>query len=105
MSPALTPAVYLTAVVLLGFAATLLRLPPLVGFLAAGFVLGACDVEHLGYVEVLGDLGVAVLLFTIGLKLDLRVLARRRSLARRWPPRSSWAWRPRRSWAAWWPAA
>jgi len=77
VSPALTPAVYLTAVVLLGFAATLLRLPPLVGFLAAGFVLGACDVEHLGYVEVLGDLGVAVLLFTIGLKLDLRVLARR----------------------------
>ncbi|MBW3070201.1 MULTISPECIES: cation:proton antiporter family protein [unclassified Actinomyces] len=71
------PAVYLLAVVVFGFTATLLRLPPLVGFLAAGFVLGSSPLPNLGFVEVLGDLGVAVLLFTIGLKLDLRVLRRR----------------------------
>ena len=71
------PAIYLLAVVVLGFAATLLRLPPLVGFLAAGFVLSASDLPTLDFVQTLGDLGVAVLLFTIGLKLDLRVLARR----------------------------
>ena len=71
------PAIYLLAVVVLGFAATLLRLPPLVGFLAAGFVLGASDLPNLDFVQTLGDLGVAVLLFTIGLKLDPRVLARR----------------------------
>ena len=71
------PAIYLLAVVVLGFAATLLRLPPLVGFLAAGFVLSASDLPALDFVQTLGDLGVAVLLFTIGLKLDLRVLARR----------------------------
>ncbi|MBM6978437.1 MAG: cation:proton antiporter [Actinomyces succiniciruminis] len=71
------PAVYLLAVVVFGFAATLLRLPPLVGFLAAGFVLGSSPLPNLEFVEVLGDLGVAVLLFTIGLKLDLRVLRRK----------------------------
>ena len=71
------PAIYLLAVVVLRFAATLLRLPPLVGFLAAGFVLGASDLPNLDFVHILGDLGVAVLLFTIGLKLDPRVLARR----------------------------
>ncbi|WP_243118481.1 cation:proton antiporter family protein [Actinomyces wuliandei] len=79
MTPELSivPAVYLLAVVLLGFTATLLRLPPLVGFLAAGFVLGASGIPHLEAVEVLGDVGVAVLLFMIGLKVDLRSLARR----------------------------
>ena len=56
------PAIYLLAVVVLGFAATLLRLPPLVGFLAAGFVLGASDLPNLDFVQTLGDLGVAVLL-------------------------------------------
>ncbi|PHP52093.1 cation:proton antiporter family protein [Actinomyces ruminis] len=71
------PAVYLLAVVVFGFAATLLRLPPLVGFLTAGFVLGSSPLPNLEFVEVLGDLGVAVLLFTIGLKLDLRVLRRK----------------------------
>lgn len=73
----MVPAAYLLAVVVLGFTATLLRLPPLVGFLLAGFILGASPIPKLEYVEVLGDLGVAVLLFTIGLKLDPRALARR----------------------------
>ena len=73
----LIPAIYLCAVVVLGFTATLLRLPPLVGFLAAGFVLGASHVPSLDFVHVLGELGVAVLLFMIGLKVDLRILARR----------------------------
>ena len=73
----LPAAIYLLAVVLFGFTATLLRLPPLVGFLAAGFALGSSPVPDLRFVEVLGDLGVAVLLFTIGLKLDPRTLTRR----------------------------
>ena len=50
---------------------------PLVGFLAAGFALSAAPVAHLPYVETLGDLGVAVLLFTIGLKLNPRILIRK----------------------------
>ena len=73
----LPAAIYLLAIVLFGFTATLLRLPPLVGFLAAGFALSSSPVPDLRFVEVLGDLGVAVLLFTIGLKLDPRTLTRR----------------------------
>lgn len=72
-----TPAIYLLAVVVLGFASTLLRLPPLVGFLAAGFVLSASGVPTLEFVDTIGDLGVAVLLFTIGLKLNPRILTRK----------------------------
>lgn len=73
----MVPAVYLLVVVVLGFTATLLRLPPLIGFLAAGFLLGSSPLPNLEFVDVLGDLGVAILLFTIGLKLDPRVLTRR----------------------------
>ncbi len=51
-------------------------LPPMVGYLIGGFILNA-----LGFVEVdelsdIGDLGVTLLLFTIGLKLDVRSLLR-----------------------------
>ncbi|MGK2348233.1 cation:proton antiporter domain-containing protein [Actinomyces sp. W5033] len=73
----MTPALYLLAVVVLGFAATLLHLPPLVGFLLAGFVIGSSGLPALPVVEAMGDVGVAILLFTIGLKLDLRILMRR----------------------------
>ena len=71
------PALYLLTVVACGLLASKFRLPPLVGFLAAGFILGASPLPVMGVVHLLGDLGVAVLLFTIGLKIDLRVLVRR----------------------------
>ena len=70
------PAIYLLAVVILGFATTLLRLPPLVDFLAAGFVLGVSRIPNLNLIGSLGDLGVAVLLLIIGLKPDLKTFAR-----------------------------
>jgi predicted Kef-type K+ transport protein len=54
-----------------------LRLPPLVGFLAAGFVINALDVGVVPELEVAADLGVTLLLFAIGLKLDVRILLRR----------------------------
>ncbi|AEG45069.1 cation:proton antiporter family protein [Isoptericola variabilis] len=57
--------------------AVLLRLPPLVGFLAAGFALGGLGAPELDGLDTLADLGVALLLFGIGLKLDVRSLARR----------------------------
>ena len=55
----------------LGFLAKRLDQPPLIGFLAAGFVL-----ELLGFrpdvaLEELANVGVLLLLFTIGLKLDV----------------------------------
>ncbi|MGB7859229.1 MAG: cation:proton antiporter family protein [Acidimicrobiia bacterium] len=67
---------FLLAAFVLGFAAQWIRLPPLVGYLAAGFVL-----HEFGYtagegIELVSGLGVLLLLFGIGLKLDLRTLSR-----------------------------
>lgn len=59
-----------------GFAANALRLPPLVGYLAAGFVLHAFGQETTEGIELIADTGVLLLLFGIGLKLQLRTLAR-----------------------------
>lgn len=61
---------------LLGFLAQLVRLPPLVGFLAAGFLLNTQGVTSDALLQKLADLGITLLLFTIGLKLNLRTLAR-----------------------------
>ncbi|MFE5341168.1 cation:proton antiporter [Isoptericola sp. NPDC056578] len=71
-----TAVLYLAAALVGGLAATLLRLPPLVGFLAAGFALGAGGAPELPGLETVAELGVALLLFAIGLKLDVRSLLR-----------------------------
>ena len=59
-----------------GLAAHLLRLPPLLGFLAAGFALNALGFERSPALDTIANLGVTLLLFTIGLKLDIRTLMR-----------------------------
>lgn len=59
-----------------GTIAHLLRVPALVGFLAAGFVLGAMHTEPFVGLERIADIGVTLLLFTIGLKFDVRSLLR-----------------------------
>lgn len=73
----MTLAVHLVAVVVLGFAAAVLKMPPLVGYIAAGFALGALGWPTPGWIETVGDLGAALLLFSIGLDLDPRTLGRR----------------------------
>jgi predicted Kef-type K+ transport protein len=60
----------------LGFAARQVGLPPLVGFLGAGFILHAVG-EHGGQtIQGIADLGVTLLLFTIGLNLKVKGLLR-----------------------------
>ena len=59
-----------------GFAVYRLGLPPLVGYLIAGFVLQALGVQGGEELENIADMGVMLLLFTIGLKLKLKTLAR-----------------------------
>ncbi|CAM2931176.1 cation:proton antiporter family protein [Actinomyces slackii] len=73
----MTLAIYLAAVVILGFAAALLRFPPMVGFIAAGFLLGASGLPDLPWMETVGEMGASLLLFSIGLDLDLRTLGRK----------------------------
>jgi predicted Kef-type K+ transport protein/voltage-gated potassium channel Kch len=53
----------------LGFLASLVRLPPLVGYLVAGFILATLGVQPDETLSSFADLGVTLLLFTIGLKL------------------------------------
>jgi predicted Kef-type K+ transport protein len=60
-----------------GLGAQLLRLPPLIGFLAAGFVLNGLGFERTPMLDTIANLGVTLLLFTIGLKLEVRTLLRK----------------------------
>lgn len=57
-----------------GFAVQLVKLPPLIGFLAAGFALNALGFERSEALDTIANLGVTLLLFTIGLKLDIKTL-------------------------------
>ena len=50
-------------------------LPPMVGFLAAGFAYNFAGLEAPGGLQTVADLGVTLLLFSIGLKLKLKDLA------------------------------
>lgn len=61
---------------MLGFAARQVGLPPLVGFLAAGFTLKGLGFESGPLLAQFADLGVILLLFSIGLKLKLETLLR-----------------------------
>ena len=60
----------------LGFGASRLGLPPLVGFLAAGFLLNALGFEGGPGLDQVADAGVTLLLFTIALKLRISTLLR-----------------------------
>ncbi|GAB3110239.1 cation:proton antiporter [Aestuariicella hydrocarbonica] len=57
-----------------GLGVRLLSLPPLVGYLIAGFGLNFMGVEPDHTLQTLADLGITLMLFTIGLKLSIRDL-------------------------------
>ena len=69
-------ALLLAIAFLFGLLAQRLRLPPLVGFLIAGFVLQAMGKTGGPALESMANLGVTLMLFGIGVKLRLRTLAR-----------------------------
>ncbi len=60
----------------LGFLAKQLGLPPLVGFLATGFILKSQGFDNDILLQKLADIGITLLLFTVGLKLNLQTLLR-----------------------------
>ncbi len=57
-----------------GFAAKQINLPPLIGYLAAGFGLHAYGVQPHENLETLANLGITLMLFTIGLKVNFHTL-------------------------------
>ena len=67
--------VLIVAAFVLGSLASRIGLPPLVGYLLAGFALNGLGVEPGEHLEVIANAGVTLLLFTIGLKLKLSDLA------------------------------
>jgi predicted Kef-type K+ transport protein len=68
--------IYILIAFVLGFAARQVGLPPLVGYLIAGFLLNAMNFTGGALIVELKDFGVTLLLFTIGLKLRLSSLAK-----------------------------
>jgi predicted Kef-type K+ transport protein len=69
-------AVWIGGALVLGLVAWRLGLPPLVGFLASGFVLSAFGMEAAPLLDDLAHAGVLLLLFAVGLKLRLKTLFR-----------------------------
>lgn len=65
---------WLLIALVLGFLVQQIRLPPLVGFLCAGFLLHALGIDGGPILQKFASMGVTLLLFTIGLKLRLRNL-------------------------------
>ena len=57
-----------------GSASSKVGLPPLVGYLMAGFALNGLNIEGGETLQNIADAGVTLLLFTIGLKLKIKNL-------------------------------
>lgn len=68
--------IWIIVAYLFGFIVWQIGLPPLVGFLLAGFVLNMAGASGGEFIHEMADLGVTLLLFTIGLKLNVRQLLR-----------------------------
>jgi glutathione-regulated potassium-efflux system ancillary protein KefC len=72
-----TDAIWVSVALLCGLLAKRISLPPLIGFLVAGFIInysGQTDSNLNSILHILSDLGVMLLLFTIGLKIKLKEL-------------------------------
>lgn len=68
-------AIWISVAFVLGMIAKRMGLPPLIGFLAGGFIINYAGFTEGGLaLDVVADLGVMLLLFTIGLKLNIKSL-------------------------------
>ena len=79
-NPFYVDAIWLSIAFVCGLFAKRIGLPPLVGFLVAGFMIngfGYHDGKINGAIEGLADIGVMLLLFTIGLKLKIKSLLKK----------------------------
>ena len=79
--PALPPfaeiALLLALAAAVGLTGTLLRQPLIVSFIAVGLIAGpsALDVVHSdAQIDLLAELGIAILLFLVGIKLDVKLI-------------------------------
>ncbi len=76
-TPVFINIVWIGAAFLFGFVVRQTGLPPMIGFLAAGFTLNYLGITGGSLaLDSIADMGVMLLLFTVGLKLDLGSLAK-----------------------------
>ncbi len=59
-----------------GLLVTFISLPPMVGYLVAGFILSAIGMQSGDTLNAVAEIGVTILLFSIGLKLNIKNLLR-----------------------------
>ena len=72
--------IWLLCAFVFGYAVKQIGLPPMVGFLTAGFALNYLGVENSQFLLKVADFGVILLLFTIGLKLKVKNLLKKEIL-------------------------
>lgn len=73
--------IWISAAYLIGMVASRLSFPPLVGYLVAGYVLHGLQITPLPNLGHLADIGIELLLFSVGLKLKPSSLIRREVLS------------------------
>ena len=66
--------IWILVAFLCGFLVKQLGMPPLVGYLAAGFGLHAAGVKPADSLDTLAEMGITLMLFTIGLKINFKAL-------------------------------
>ncbi|OYQ34612.1 sodium:proton exchanger [Niveispirillum lacus] len=77
LAPFTEIALLLVMAAVIGLAGVLLRQPLIVSFIAVGLIAGpsALDVVHSdAQIDLLAELGIAVLLFLVGIKLDVKLI-------------------------------
>lgn len=72
--------IWLSSAYLAGLICRQLYFPPLVGYLIAGYVLNSLGFKINDTLSHISDIGIELLLFTVGLKIKLRSLLRREVL-------------------------
>lgn len=73
--------IWISTAYLTGLVASRLSFPPLVGYLLAGYALHSLQITPLPNLGHLADMGIELLLFSVGLKLKPRSLIRREVLS------------------------
>lgn len=69
--------IFLLFAFICGLSVKFMGIPPLVGYLAAGFILHFAGFESNDSLQQIASLGITIMLFTIGLKLNMKDLAKR----------------------------
>ena len=78
--------IIILAGLLLGLLANRLKIPPIIGYIVAGMIIGpytagVITVSEIPQIELLAEIGVALLLFSIGLDLSFRELRSVKAIA------------------------